>query len=269
MLDNNVEAVEDVVEEVETMDDIDTNLLNEFGIDVEEETEVEEKEAEVEEAPEEVAEEGQEDVHEEPQFSNENQNQAFAQMRVEAKQAREEAQRYQEAIDALMGATGYDDRDAFLQEVLKAQEQQIMQEQGHTEETYQMQKQLEQRAYELQQQEQFIQQQQFMAQATEFNKMVEENAAKYGLTAGEIYNRLEESGLSDPEAVIYSPNPELLLKGVMVEEIYKAKIKEAEERNASRPEVNSDPLYRNNAKVEGNKSELDNLLSLSLDDDLL
>lgn len=257
------------VEEV-SMDDIDSKLLDEFDIEVEEE-EVDEPNTDesVEEEVDEVDEssEGEEEPNT-PDFENDKQHQAFAQMRVEAKQAQQQAQQYQEIMKILMNNTDFQDESAFIEAVRQAEEQRQMEAEGHNEQTFAKQKELLEKEQQLQAAEQQMQQYLFMEQATKFNQLVSESSEKYGVKPEEIFKRLEDSGFTSPEELVAMKNQELLIKGVLVDEIASYKQTQAQEKAANRPAVNSDPLYSNNEGLETSDNELDQLLKMSLDENL-
>lgn len=214
----------------ESIDDIDASLDKEFGeVANEPEEKTDEPEitenAEVEEGAsneEEPQEEQTEEVEETTQIDNEGKvdkkEHAFANLRSENSTLKKERDAYKTDSDylkELAASYGYEDVQKFQDAIREARYQKEATERGYDPALYKKTMEQERRIAQLEKErEQEIQERKL----ERFQNALDSAVKEYGIEAQEIFDKLENSGLS-VETVLNVDNPKILLDGLLIDEI--------------------------------------------------
>ena len=216
----------------DSIDSIDEALDKEFGEVANEPEEVPSEEQEVNtevvedegasnEEPEKEKEEELEEVQVEPQDDEgkvDKKDYAFANLRSENSSLKKERDDYKADSDylkELAASYGYTDVSKFQEAIREAKYQKEAQDKGYDPELYKNYMEQERRIAQLEQErEQEIQERKL----ERFQTALERASKDYNIDVQEIFNKLEESGLS-VETVLNVDNPKILLDGVLIDEI--------------------------------------------------
>ena len=140
---------------------------------------------------------------------------AFAKLRNEVKEEKQRADKESEFIKELAASYGYSDVEKFKADVKKAQMEKEAEEKGIDKEVYM---QLQSQAEKIKKLEQLNEQKDIEVKAINFRNSIENAVKNYGVSKDVIVNRLEEAGFTVDD-VLASPNIDLVIKGLLVDEI--------------------------------------------------
>lgn len=140
---------------------------------------------------------------------------AFAKLRNEVKEEKQRADKESEFIRELAASYGYSDVEKFKADVKKAQMEKEAEEKGIDKEVYM---QLQSQAEKIKKLEQLNEQKDIEVKAINFRNSVENAVKNYGVSKDVIINRLEKAGFTVDD-VLASPNIDLVIKGLLVDEI--------------------------------------------------
>lgn len=216
----------------DSLDAIDAALDKEFGevanepeVEVQEEqiaepTDVEEEKKE-EEIPQEVEEPKEQEEIEKPQdegSKEDKKNHAFAELRAENGNLKKERDGYKADSDylkELAASYGYTDVSKFQDAIREAKYQKEAQEKGYDIELYRKYMEQEQRIAQIEKERDAEIQNRKLER---FKDAVDSAVSKYGVEEQEIFDRLENEGISADEILNLS-NPRLLIDGVLKDKI--------------------------------------------------
>lgn len=257
----NEEQPEDEPENPET-DEEPEKEADETESDQEDDEGVPEKEADEDEEGDEADDEPE--VPEKPKpkkpSAEEKQNHAFAKLRTEASEYKRQADEYDEVVKTLMEEAGFDDFNQFKSAVKQQVKEKAIKEGGMTEAAYDKMENLDKREKEIRQREQQINQNELNLKAKLFNDAVVEFATEYGLGeagVGQAYERLEELGYT-VEALLAQPDPKVLIRGVMADEVERIALAEYRKKANPKKAVDSGKLPTSNKQktLEQQQNEL-------------
>ena len=216
----------------DSLDAIDAALDKEFGevanepeVEVQEEqiaepTDVEDEKKE-EEIPQEVEEPKEQEEIEKPQdegSKEDKKNHAFAELRAENGNLKKERDDYKADSDylkELAASYGYTDVSKFQEAIREAKYQKEAQEKGYDIELYRKYMEQEQRIAQIEKERDAEIQNRKLER---FKDAVDSAVSKYGVEEQEIFDRLENEGISADEILNLS-NPRLLIDGVLKDKI--------------------------------------------------
>lgn len=213
----------------ESIEDIDASLDKEFGEvanepdetneePVVEDTSVSEEGASNEEAQEEIVEETDEVPQVDDEEKVDKKEYAFANLRSENSNLKKERDDYKADSDylkELAASYGYDDVQKFQDAIREARYQKEAQDRGYDPALYKKTMEQERRIAQLEKERD----QELQNRKLERFQNALDNAVKeYNIDAQEIFNKLENSGLS-VETVLNVDNPKILLDGLLIDEI--------------------------------------------------
>jgi len=225
--------------ELNTVEDIDAMLDNQFHITEEESSEdIEETDGNVEDQEPEIDENQETETDEETKDDENNSNEsqeksdnkpsvddkkefAFSKMRKENSDLKAQAKERQEEIDflnRLAAQYGYTDVKKFQADYEKARVQQEAKDKGLDPVLYSQLQESNKRIAELEKKQSETE---LMNKANDFKNAVDKAVADYNLGEdgrNEIFNKLEEVGFS-VDTLLTIPNPEILIKGVLSDKI--------------------------------------------------
>lgn len=214
-----------------SIDDIDASLDEEFG-KVANEPEVSEDETTVEENT--TAEEGA--SNEEPEVNKTEETEevtqtedegkvdkkehAFAELRSENSNLKKERDAYKgdsDYLKELAASYGYEDVQKFQDAIREARYQKEAENKGYDPALYKKTMEQERRIAQLEQErDREIQER----KVERFQNALDSAVKEYGIDAQEIFNKLENSGLS-VETILSVDNPKILLDGLLIDEVRK------------------------------------------------
>ena len=258
----NEDKPEDEPEKPET--DEEPDLENEDESDQEDNEDVSNEEDNEDEEGDEVDEEPEAPEKPAPKpkkpSAEEKQNHAFAKLRTEASEYKRKADEYDEVIKTLMEEAGFDDFNQFKSAVKQQVKEKAIKEGRMTEAAYDKMENLDKREKEIRQREQQIKQNELNLKAKLFNDAVVEFATEYGLGeagVGQAYERLEELGYT-VEALLAQPDPKVLIRGVMADEVERIALAEYRKKANPKKAVDSGKLPTSNKQktLEQQQNEL-------------
>ena len=146
---------------------------------------------------------------------------AFSEIRRENSELKQKAKQnahYEEFLKQISAEYGYDSVEEFTEAYREARIAKEAQEKGYDPVLY---KQLQDSNRRIEQLERERNEEKLMAKAESFKNSVEKAVADYGLGENgrtEIFTKLEEAGYS-VDQILSSPNPEIIIKGVLSDKI--------------------------------------------------
>lgn len=214
----------------ESIDDIDASLDKEFGEvanepeettnepEITENAEVEEGASNEEEPQEEQTEEVEETTQTDDEGKVDKKEHAFANLRSENSTLKKERDAYKTDSDylkELAASYGYEDVQKFQDAIREARYQKEAENKGYDPALYKKTMEQERRIAQLEKErEQEIQDRKI----ERFQNALDNAVKEYGIEAQEIFDKLENSGLS-VETVLNVDNPKILLDGLLIDEI--------------------------------------------------
>lgn len=227
--------------ELNSVEDIDALLDNEFSIDEEDDNqdlgtaapEDEDNSDDGQDGNDVDTEDGtsdQDNVDEEPSnddnsggtqtkiTTDEKKEYAFSKIRQENSQLKQEKQKLQAESDfvkELAASYGYTDVDKFKEDVRIAKLNQEAKAKGIDPEIY---KQLDDNKREIERLKQESAQKTLNERALNFKNAVEKAVSDYKVDKNDIFNKLEEAGYT-VDKILDEPNPGIVLKGILMDEI--------------------------------------------------
>lgn len=181
---------------------------------------------------------------------------AFANLRSENTTLKKERDSYKvdsDYLKELAASYGYDDTAKFQEAIKQARYQKEAQEKGYDPVLYKKTMEQEARIRQLEKErEQEIQDRKI----ERFQNALDDAVKEYGLDAQEIFNKLENSGLS-VETVLNVDNPKILLNGLLIDEI-KNNAKQAQINDLQNLKGLAEDKNETNAQV--NKLTVEDLL---------
>lgn len=181
---------------------------------------------------------------------------AFANLRSENTNLKKERDNYKADSDylkELAASYGYDDTAKFQEAIKQARYQKEAQEKGYDPVLYKKTMEQEARIRQLEKErEQEIQDRKI----ERFQNALDDAVKEYGLDAQEIFDKLENSGLS-VETVLNVDNPKILLNGLLIDEI-KNNAKQSQINDLQNLKGLAEDKNETNAQV--NKLTVDDLL---------
>lgn len=249
-------------EEVESEDDgASEDETEEVEEDDEEETEEEESEGD------ETEDEDPEEDLEPPKkpSKEEKTNNAFAKLRVEAKENKQKADEYDAVIRKLMKEAGYTNFSDFKKAVEEQLDEKERKDAGYTKEEYDRKKQLDEEARKIKAREDALLNQERTNRSKKFNDAVVEFANQYKMGedgVARIYNRLEELNYT-VDLLISQPDPHIVIKGAMAEEVERQALESYKERNLKRKKVDKGKITTRQ-KEDSLQEQQDKLLEQEL-----
>lgn len=227
--------------ELNSVEDIDALLDNEFSIDEEDDNQDLDTAAPEDEDNSDDGQDGndvdtedgtsdQDNVDEEPSnddnsggtqtkiTTDEKKEYAFSKIRQENSQLKQEKQKLQAESDfvkELAASYGYTDVDKFKEDVRIAKLNQEAKAKGIDPEIY---KQLDDNKREIERLKQESAQKTLNERALNFKNAVEKAVSDYKVDKNDIFNKLEEAGYT-VDKILDEPNPGIVLKGILMDEI--------------------------------------------------
>lgn len=218
------------------MDEIDALLDEEFGLtgeDLETETQVEEpvtedtpneQEPETESTEEDKVDDiNNNDTNQNAEEENstitkeDKRNNAFADLRNQVKQERERADNENAFIKELAASYGYTDTEKFKADVRRAKMERDAEAKGIDKDVYM---QMQSQAEEIKQLKQANADRENAIKTEKFVKSIDNAEKTYNISRDEIFSRLEEAGY-DADNILDVPNLDVVIRGVLVDEIQK------------------------------------------------
>ncbi len=141
---------------------------------------------------------------------------AFSKLRKEASDAKKSADEYNALVTRLMKEAGYSDYNEFKNAVDQQLSEKEMKAKGYTKEQYTEIEKLRKQNQELNEALEQRSNRDKYERARSFDSTVNKYAQDYKIPAKEIYENLEQLGYT-AEMLLAQPNPEILLKGLLVD----------------------------------------------------
>lgn len=236
ILDNEVEVEEEVVvEDVESEVEVEEVEEDEESDDTEPD---EEESVDDEESEDEESDDDNEDDKEKSTkpTKEEKANHAFAQLRKEASENKRKAEEYDAVLTKLMKESGYKDFDSFKEAVEKQFDEKERKEKGYSEQEYSRLKEIEAREKRLQEKEKVMSEKEYNSKAYAFDQAVRKYSQEYGLGEdgpSRVYQTLEKEGYT-AEMLVAQPKPDLLIKGVMADDIARIRAERRQVKKANK-----------------------------------
>lgn len=256
--------VEDKIEE-EELESEDDGTSEDETEEVEEDDEEETEEGESEEDETEDDEPEEDSKPPKKPSQEEKTNNAFAKLRIEAKENKQKADEYDAVVRKLMKEAGYTNFSEFKKAVEEQLDEKERKDAGYTKEEYDRKKQLDEEARKIKAREEALINQERTNRSKNFNDAVVEFAKQYKMGedgVARIYNRLEELNYT-VDLLISQPDPHVVIKGAMAEEVERQALESYKERNLKRKKVDKGKITTRQ-KEDSLQEQQDKLLEQEL-----